>query len=302
MDSQRTTQTLQSQKGFVLSHTIPLESRDLVQITQGTMASDGDGVRLMRFIGGPELPMLDPFMLLDCFGSDQAADYIGGFPDHPHRGFETVTYMLAGRMRHKDSTGHEDVIGPGDVQWMTAGRGLVHSEMPEQTEGRMEGFQLWVNLPAAEKMSAPTYRALPAALIPCEPLDGGGTIKVVAGVTDHGTSGPIEITPTQPIFFDVQLAEDGAFTQRMPAGHQGFIYVIEGSVRVGPKNVEVTAGSLGVFGPGDQVVVATDASVARFLLVAGRAIGEPVARYGPFVMNTRDEIVQAIHDFQNGHF
>jgi redox-sensitive bicupin YhaK (pirin superfamily) len=279
-----------------------MTSRTLIQITRGAVASDGDGVRLTRLIGGPDLPMIDPFLLLDCFGSDQPQDYIGGFPDHPHRGFETVTYMLAGRMRHRDSTGLEDVVGPGDVQWMTAGRGLVHSEMPEQAEGLMKGFQLWVNLPASDKMTAPTYRAIREAEIPIETLENGGYIKVVAGVTDNGTSGPIETTTVAPLFFDVSLSGNGVFTQSVPAGYRGFVYVIEGQVGVGPQNTELATESLGVLGAGDQVVITTSSAPARFLLVAGREIGEPVARYGPFVMNTRQEILTAIRDFQDNQF
>jgi redox-sensitive bicupin YhaK (pirin superfamily) len=242
--------------------------------------------------------MVDPFLLFDCFGSDRASDYIGGFPDHPHRGFETVTYMLAGRMRHKDSAGNEDVIGPGDVQWMTAGRGLVHSEMPEQTEGLMKGFQIWVNLPAADKMTAPKYRAVSASKIPIEALEGGGLIRVVAGITDGATAGPIEITTTTPLFLDVELEPHCAFTQTVPTSHNAFIYMIDGSVMVGQRKAKLQAGWLGLLGDGEKVVVTGDASPARFLLVAGRALGEPVARYGPFVMNTRQEIMQAIQDFQ----
>ena len=279
-----------------------MKDRKLVQVTRGAVASDGDGVLLTRLIGGSDLPMVDPFLLLDCFGSDRPLDYIGGFPDHPHRGFETVTYMLAGHMRHRDSTGHEDVIGPGDVQWMTAGRGLVHSEMPEQAEGLMKGFQLWVNLPAADKMTAPTYRAVTSSEIPVEPLGHGGLIKVIAGVTDGGTAGPIEIATVDPLFFDVALGKDDVFTQAVPATQRGFIYVIEGCVAVGGQATKLTAGSLGVLGPGDQVVVGAGTSTARFLLVTGRELDEPVARYGPFVMNTRQEIMQAIQDFQNGQF
>jgi redox-sensitive bicupin YhaK (pirin superfamily) len=279
-----------------------MNGRDLVQVTRGAIASDGDGVRLTRFIGGSDLPMVDPFLLLDCFGSDQPLDYIGGFPNHPHRGFETVTYMLAGRMRHKDSTGHEDVIGPGDVQWMTAGRGLIHSEMPEQAEGLMKGFQLWVNLPAADKMIAPTYRAVPRSEIPVERIENGGFIKVIAGVTDGGTTGPIVITTVTPIFFDVTLAKDAVFTQAVPRGHQGFLYVIEGQLTVGPQATVLTDASLGVLGPGDQVVATAGTSKTRFLLVSGRKLGEPIVRYGPFVMNTRQEIMQAIQDFQNDQF
>jgi redox-sensitive bicupin YhaK (pirin superfamily) len=278
------------------------KTRDIVFITSGTLASDGDGVRLTRFIGGPDLSMVDPFLLLDCFGSDQATDYIGGFPDHPHRGFETVTYMLAGRMRHKDSTGHEDVIGPGDVQWMTAGKGLIHSEMPEQAEGLMKGFQLWVNLPAAKKMTDPTYRAVQASLLPVEDLDNGGTVKVIAGLTDRGTLGPIQIDTVSPIFLDIEIPAHSGFSQAVPESHRGFVYTIDGSVRVGPKDIEIPPESLGVLGPGNALSVTTGSSPARFLIVAGQEIGEPVARYGPFVMNSEQEIMQAIHDFQNGQF
>ena len=246
--------------------------------------------------------MVDPFLLLDCFGSDEATDYIGGFPNHPHRGFETVTYMLAGRMRHKDSTGHEDVIGPGDVQWMTAGKGLIHSEMPEQAEGLMKGFQLWVNLPAAKKMTPPTYRAVQASLLPVEDMDNGGSVKVIAGLTDRGTLGPIQIDTVTPLFFDIELPANSVFEQTVPESHRGFIYTIEGRVTVGSKSAEIPPESLGVLGPGNAVSISTGDSSARFLLVAGQEIGEPVARYGPFVMNSEQEIMQAIQDFQNGQF
>jgi redox-sensitive bicupin YhaK (pirin superfamily) len=188
-----------------------MKVRELAQVTRGFVASDGDGVRLTRFIGGPDLPGVDPFLLLDCFGSERPGDYIGGFPDHPHRGFETVTYMLAGRMRHRDSRGHEDVIGPGDLQWMTAGRGLVHSEMPEQSEGLMKGFQLWVNLPAADKMCEPAYRSVRQSELPVERLGSGGLIKVMAGLTDGGTEGAL-CDRRQPARW---RARDGA-TKRVP--------------------------------------------------------------------------------------
>jgi len=287
---------------FQLERVIVRNSRELVQTTQGSVTSDGDGVRLTRLIGGAELPMLDPFLLLDGFGSDRPLDYIGGFPDHPHRGFETVTYMLAGRLRHKDSAGHEGVIGPGDVQWMTAGRGLIHSEMPEQVEGLMKGFQLWVNLPAANKMTPPIYRGFSAAMVPVEVVAENIRIKVIAGETDRGTVGPVKITTVTPLFFDISLGSDATVSQTVPATHQGFLYVIDGSVHVGISGTPLTAGSLGVMGPGDRLEISSGAAAARFLLVAGREIGEPVARHGPFVMNTREEIIQAIHDFQSGQF
>jgi redox-sensitive bicupin YhaK (pirin superfamily) len=272
--------------------------RELVKITEGMVASDGDGVRLTRLIGGPDLDMLDPFLLFDHFGSDKPGDYIGGFPDHPHRGFETVSYMLAGRMRHKDSAGHEGVIGPGDVQWMTAGRGLIHSEMPEQEEGLMKGFQLWVNLPAAQKMTAPVYRGFPASAMPIEAADPGVRITVIAGETDGGTRGPVEITTVTPQFFDIHLDPDATFSQAVASTHNGFLYTIDGSVRVGDSTVPPA--SLGVTGPGERIEVVGTEAPARFLWVAGRRIGEPVARYGPFVMNTREEILVAIRDFEAG--
>jgi redox-sensitive bicupin YhaK (pirin superfamily) len=279
-----------------------MKVRELAQVTRGFVASDGDGVRLTRFIGGPDLPGVDPFLLLDCFGSERPGDYIGGFPDHPHRGFETVTYMLAGRMRHRDSRGHEDVIGPGDLQWMTAGRGLVHSEMPEQSEGLMKGFQLWVNLPAADKMCEPAYRSVRQSELPVERLGSGGLIKVMAGLTDGGTEGALKIPTVTPIFFDVSLDAASEFSQAVPLSHRGFIYVIDGSLRVGGRATALQSESLGVLGPGDQVMLKSGASGARFLLVAGRELREPVARYGPFVMNTRQEIIQAIQDFQEQRF
>jgi len=273
----------------------------IIKTTNGQIASDGAGVRLTRLIGGNEIPVVDPFLMLDFFGSDKATDYIAGFPDHPHRGFETVTYMLAGRMRHKDSTGHEDVIGPGDVQWMTAGRGLIHSEMPEQSEGLMKGFQLWVNLPAANKMTEPKYRAVSASSIPVERI-GGTTIKVIAGVTTNGTEGPIKITTVNPLFFDVELSAEGVFSQNIPEGHAGFIYVIEGAVNVGTENQCIPQGTLGVLGSGPRLIVTTGAESSRFLLITGRELREPIVRYGPFVMNTQQEILEAINDFQRGHF
>jgi redox-sensitive bicupin YhaK (pirin superfamily) len=276
--------------------------RELTQITQGTLATDGDGVRMTRLIGGPELDMIDPFLLLDCFGSDEPLDYIGGFPDHPHRGFETVTYMLAGRMRHKDSAGNEGVVGPGDVQWMTAGSGLIHSEMPEQEEGLMKGFQLWVNLPAAHKMTPPVYRGWEASMIPEETLESGGRIKVISGETDQGTRGPVEIHTVTPLFFDIHLPPHTHFSQSVADTHQGFLYVIDGAIRVGSEGTELGLESLGVLGPGTSIQLSTQDLPSRFLLIAGRKIGEPVARYGPFVMNTREEIMQAIHDFQKGRF
>ncbi len=276
--------------------------RELIQITAGRVASDGDGVKLTRLIGGPDLDMVDPFLLLDCFGSDQPLDYIGGFPDHPHRGFETVTYMLAGRMRHTDSEGHEGIVGPGDVQWMTAGRGLVHSEMPEQVEGLMKGFQLWVNLPAEHKMTAPRYRSISGPTVPVETSEAGVRVKVIAGQTDWGTEGPVHTLSGAPLFLDVHLDPKSTFSQTVAQSHGGFVYVIEGAVRVGKKGTVLQREHLGVLGPGERVRLSTDNSPARVLLIAGQPVNETVVRYGPFVMNTRQQIIEAIQDFQEGRF
>ena len=285
-----------------LEESSPGASRELVQIVAGVQTSDGDGVKMKRIIGSPNLDMLDPFLMLDFFHSDDASDYLGGFPDHPHRGFQTVTYMLAGRMRHKDNAGHEGVIEPGDVQWMNAGRGVIHSEMPEQTSGLMAGFQLWVNLPAAEKMSQPDYQEFAASDIPTETQTPGVRIKVIAGQTDLATTGPVKISATQPCYFDVSLDAGAAFSQRIPSDHAGFLYVIEGAVRVGRSATDLDEGKLGVMGPGDHIQVQGGNKASRFLLVAGRQLNEPVARGGPFVMNTNQEILQAFDDYRAGRF
>ena len=276
--------------------------RELVMLTPGIPASDGAGVRLTRIIGSPDLNMIDPFLLLDCFESDNPDDYIGGFPDHPHRGFETVTYLLAGRMRHKDNAGHEGVIEPGGVQWMTAGRGIVHSEMPEQENGLLKGFQLWVNLPAAEKMTEPAYQEFSAAEIPVETLGDGGTVTVIAGTTDGGTVGPARRPATDPLYFDVELPSGGTFEQRIPPSHHAAIYTIDGSVRIGAQRKSIAPKTLGVLSDGDYVQVAADDEGARFLLIAGRRLNEPVARGGPFVMNPKQEVLQAFSDYQNNRF
>ncbi|PCI38172.1 MAG: quercetin 2,3-dioxygenase [Rhodospirillaceae bacterium] len=275
------------------------QPRHIVQQTPGLPTSDGAGVKLTRIIGSPEINMVDPFLLLDTFESDQPGDYIGGFPSHPHRGFQTVTYLLEGRMRHKDSVGHEGVIEPGGVQWMSAGRGVVHSEMPEQENGLLFGFQLWVNLPASEKMSAPDYQEFPAAQLPVQTLENGGTVKVIAGKTDQGTVGPVHIAATDPLYFDVRLEAQDSFQQAIADTHAGFVYVIEGGVTIGEDVLEK---SLGVLGDGDFIDVQAGPKGARFLLIAGKRLDEPVARGGPFVMNTKAEIVQAFEDYNTGQF
>ena len=268
---------------------------------RGRAASDGAGVKLTRVIGSPELDMLDPFLLLDEFGTDRAEDYLAGFPDHPHRGFETVTYMLDGRMRHKDNHGNEGLLVPGSVQWMTAGRGLVHSEMPEQQAGRMRGFQLWVNLPARNKMDAPQYQEFAPERIPVANVAEGVSVKVIAGQVGD-VHGPIAQPATDPLYLDITLAAGAAWQQSLPEGHNAFAYVFEGDadIGVGEDARPVAAQELAVLGGGSVFAVRAGASGARLILVAGRPLREPVARYGPFVMNTKEEIMQAFVDFQEG--
>jgi len=279
-----------------------LASRELQLSTPGMPASDGDGVKMTRIIGTPQLNMLDPFLLLDAFGSDKPLDYIGGFPDHPHRGFETVTYMLAGRMRHKDSIGNEGVIEAHGVQWMTAGKGIVHSEMPEQDSGLLAGFQLWVNLPSKDKMCEPKYQEFVAQDVTLEQRDNGTQLRIVAGVTDEGSVGPVLRHDIEPTFMDITLAPGSEFKQQIKAGDTAFIYVIEGHVLVGHQESLLPAKRLGVLDDGDHVSLTAAPNGARLLLVAATPISESVARGGPFVMNTRDEILQAYDDFRNNRF
>jgi len=273
--------------------------RDIVRRVAGIETSDGAGVRLKRSLGGPHLGELDPFLLLDEFRSDKADDYLAGFPDHPHRGFETVTYMLAGHMRHRDSVGNEGNLVPGSVQWMTAGRGIIHSEMPQQENGLMWGFQLWVNLPAADKMSAPRYQDIPPERIPEVIIGNGTTVRVIAG-SFAGLSGPVEGIATAPLYLDVTLPEGASLEIPIPAQHQGFVYPFEGSGRISGASLDT--GTLGVLGEGKGIGASAGADGYRFLVVTGTPIGEPVARHGPFVMNTKAEIYRAVMDFQNGNF
>jgi redox-sensitive bicupin YhaK (pirin superfamily) len=282
--------------------------RPVRRIVTGIATSDGAGVKLTRVIGQPQLPDLDPFLLLDEFGTDRPEDYIAGFPDHPHRGFETVTYMLDGRMRHRDNHGNQGVLVPGSVQWMTAGRGLVHSEMPEQQAGRMRGFQLWLNLPAREKMTAPKYQEFGPDRIPSATPAEGVTVKVIAGRVG-GVAGPIQQPATDPTYLDLAIRPGAEFVHALPPDHAGFLYVFEGAVRVGTDSSAkpVRAHELAVLGEGDEIRITgvsagADGRSARALLVAGRPLREPVAKYGPFVMNTREELQQAFIDFQSGRF
>ena len=279
-----------------MTSTEPRPAR-IARLATGMPASDGAGVKLTRVIGTPQLDYLDPFLMLDEFGTDRPQDYLAGFPDHPHRGFETVTYMLDGRMRHRDNHGNEGVLVPGSVQWMTAGRGLVHSEMPEQQEGRMRGFQLWVNLPARDKLCEPKYQEFAPERIPVATPAAGVSGKVIAGEVD-GAVGPIAQPATSPVYLDIALDEGATWTYALPVGHAGFVYAYEGAVEVGGQPVATR--QLGVL---DGELVSLRATyTARLLLIAGRPLREPVARYGPFVMNTREQLQQAFADFQAGRF
>jgi redox-sensitive bicupin YhaK (pirin superfamily) len=261
--------------------------------------SDGAGVKLRRTIGTPALDHLDPFLLLDEFRSDSVADYGAGFPDHPHRGFETVTYMLAGTMEHRDDSGNRGLLTAGSVQWMTAGRGIIHSEMPRQVDGLMWGFQLWVNLPAKDKMTRPRYQDIPPEAIPERTTDSGARVRVIAGEAE-GVAGPVSGIATSPLYLDVAIPAGARFSQPVPAGMTAACYVFEGAAAIGGEDARaVPTGSLAVLGDGDSVAVAAP-SGARFLLLAARPLREPIARYGPFVMTTREEIAQAFRDFQEG--
>jgi redox-sensitive bicupin YhaK (pirin superfamily) len=276
--------------------------RPVQRTIRGMATSDGAGVKLTRVIGGPALSEFDPFLLFDEFRSDSAGDYIAGFPDHPHRGFETVTYMLAGRMRHRDNQGNSGLLTPGSVQWMTAGRGIVHSEMPEQENGLMAGFQLWVNLPARDKMIAPRYQDIPPEQVPSLRPAPGVTLRLLAGRLGD-VDGPVNgIEGTQPLYVDVQLAAGARAALAVPATHNAFAYVYEGAARIGGAAQATSRGELAQLGAGDRFEAEAADGPSRLVLVAGRPLGEPVARYGPFVMNTREEIMQAFADFQAGRF
>ena len=286
-------------------HRENLNLRRISRIVKGMPATDGAGVELTRVIGQPALPMLDPFLLLDAFRSDKPEDYIAGFPPHPHRGFETVTYLLAGRMRHKDNAGHEGVIEPGGIQWMTAGKGIVHSEMPEQENGMLEGFQLWINLPASHKMDKAAYQEYPAGQIPLESRQAGIEVRVISGVTSRGTKGPVEQPLTEPLYLDVLVPAGQNYFEALPQSHNAFIYVIHGSVSLeneDGKTMSLARDDLGVLTQGDAVSLQAEKEHARFLVVAGKPLKEPVARGGPFVMNTRTEVQQAFEDYKQGEF
>jgi len=282
-----------------------MTTRTLANVIDAIPTSDGAGVKLRRSLGQSAAARLDPFLMLDHFSTENPDDYIAGFPAHPHRGFETVTYMLDGHLRHEDHLGHTGDLKSGGVQWMTAGRGIIHSEMPQQEQGRMRGFQLWINLPAREKMKPAGYRDIQPEEIPVVALPGGGRVKVIAGTLNAdavATPGPIRGLTTDPLYFDVELPAGARFAHEVPAGYQAFLYVFEGSVTVGPADAArpLDVHKAGIFSDGDAVEVAGGAEGGRFILLAGRPLREPVVQYGPFVMNTTQEIERAIRDYQSG--
>jgi redox-sensitive bicupin YhaK (pirin superfamily) len=274
-------------------------SRIVEQLVVGKETSDGAGVRLTRVLTQSLQRRLDPYLMLDAFGSDDPDDYIAGFPDHPHRGFETITYMLAGNMLHRDSAGHEGLLGNGGVQWMTAGRGVIHSEIPQQEQGVMEGFQLWLNLPARDKMCAPWYRDYGPADLPRYTTDTGVAVTVIAGES-HGVTGAVTRDATTPLYLDIHLPAGARFAQTLPPGHNAFVYVYRGEANIAGRAVpKQRMAILTNDAQADGVIVEANGET-KVLLVAGRPLGEPIAQYGPFVMNTQEEIHQAVADYQGG--
>jgi redox-sensitive bicupin YhaK (pirin superfamily) len=278
-------------------------TRRLQAVIESMAASDGAGVKLRRSLGSRPNQRFDPFLMLDEFFSDDPNDYLAGFPSHPHRGFETVTYMLDGRMRHEDVFGNRGDLGPGDAQWMTAGRGIIHSEMPQQAEGRMRGFQLWLNLPAREKMKPAAWRDIPSHDIPTVALESGGELRVIAGAFEQAgvvTAGPVRGLSTEPMYYDVRLPAGTSLVIPTPAAHNAFMYVYEGAATVGGDARHLPYRSAGLLTPGESVLVTAGEAGVKLLFLAGKPIGEPVVQYGPFVMNTPQEIMQAIDDYNAG--
>jgi redox-sensitive bicupin YhaK (pirin superfamily) len=274
--------------------------RSLKQVISAIATFDGAGVKLLRSLGQSQ-QRLDPFLMLDEFSSMNADDYIAGFPDHPHRGFKTVTYMLDGNMLHQDHLGNQGLLTSGSAQWMTAGRGIIHSEMPQQESGRMRGFQLWINLPAKEKMKSAAYKDILPEDIPTHNLTQGGRVKVIAGtvqIDNQTLVGPIQGLSTEPLFLDVHILADDYFTLPVPENHNAFIYAYEGNVMIGGETLSTHA--LGVLSKGDEIEVYADKANASFLILAARPLNEPIVQHGPFVMNTQEEIEQAIRDYRNG--
>jgi len=275
------------------------KSRRVEQLIAGQPTTDGAGVKLIRVLTHDLQRRLDPFLMLDAFRSDDPDDYIAGFPDHPHRGFETITYMIAGRMLHRDSAGHEGLLENGGVQWMTAGRGVIHSEIPQQQDGAMEGFQLWLNLPARDKMCAPWYRDFAADELPRFVTAAGVVVTVIAG-DSHGVQGAVSRDASAPLYLDLHLPAAARFAQRLPVEHNAFVYVYRGEAQIAGVAVPAQRMALLDNDSGTDGVVIEAGPDARALLIAGRPLGEPIAQYGPFVMNSEQEIRQALTDFRAG--
>ncbi|MBD9361853.1 pirin family protein [Methylomonas fluvii] len=276
-------------------------SRVIEQLVEGHATSDGAGVKLTRMLGQALQQRLDPFLMLDAFGSDKPNDYIAGFPNHPHRGFETLTYLITGRMRHSDNAGHQGLLETGGIQWMTAGRGIIHSEMPEQKDGMLEGFQLWINLPATEKMQPAGYQDVQSEQIPELLTANGVKVRVIVG-SSHGVSGAIQRPDTEPLFLDVQLPAGASFSQSLAAGHNAFFYVYRGEVAVADRSVAEQRMAVLSNGAAADGVILQAKQGSRLILVAGKPLREPIAQHGPFVMNTHEQIEQAIDDYQAGRF
>lgn len=276
-------------------------ARHIEQIIQGQLTSDGAGVKLTRFVGHELQRRLDPFLMLDAFGSDNPDDYIAGFPDHPHRGFETMTYMLKGRMLHRDSQHNEGLLETGGMQWMSAARGVVHSEIPQQKEGIMQGFQLWINLAASNKMDAPWYQDYQAHDLPRFNTEQGAEVLVIAGHS-HGVKGAVQRPVTEPLILDIQLKAGATFSQSIAADFNAFVQVYKGSIKL--ENGQVKAQQLAILAAPNKAdgIAFTAESDSSILLVAGKPLNEPIEQYGPFVMNSKEQIYQAVHDFRNGLF
>ena len=291
-----TTQTLRQPSATQVTNPRTVET-----LVTGQATSDGAGVKLTRVLTQSLQRRLDPFLMLDAFGTDNPQDYIGGFPDHPHRGFETVTYMIAGRMRHRDSAGNEGLLQNGGVQWMTAGRGVIHSELPEQEDGRMEGFQLWLNLAGKDKMRAPWYRDIQSAQVPEFTTPEGVFVRVIAGHS-QGVAGAMQRETTHPLYLDITLPAGSTFAQPLAARDNAFVYVFRGEVSVIGTKVPAQRMAILANERGSDGVVLRAEVPARVLLIAGTPLDEPIAQHGPFVMNTRDEITQAVADYQAGKF
>ncbi|MCU6435706.1 pirin family protein [Undibacterium sp. Jales W-56] len=294
-----TTATRDTVASNTLQQEIVTQSRSVEQLVLGQATSDGDGVKLTRVLTQGLQYRLDPYLMLDAFGTDDPQDYIGGFPDHPHRGFETITYMLTGRMRHHDSAGNQGLLQNGGVQWMTAGRGVIHSELPEQEDGRMEGFQLWLNLSAKDKMMAPWYKDIQSGSIPQFTTPEGVTVRVIAGAS-HGVKGAVQREITEPLYLDLHLADGAVFSQAMAASMNTFVYVYRGEVQIGEKAVpQQRMAILRNEAESDGVTLRAHGP-SRALLIAGQPLRETIVQYGPFVMNSQAEIFQAINDFRAG--